>query len=250
VRKTPVLILADHWYTNGTVIGVTGVAVGVVAIIVAVLLWRFGTPRGLLEYSMPVSEALMGRSPHLKPDDIQLTVRGKPAKDPYLVTIRIVNNGHRDIRSDDFDDNKPLSINLGAEVLSILTSPDQGHPSFSFETGREVLVMPTLIRRGQSITASLLTEGAPSLSCSNPLADVKVRLQPGSSGEPIWLANIGMACPWLFIVALIMYKFTSQHSVLNFIARILAIFSAVVYAWVWAMRLRYMNSRRIARKNI
>lgn len=174
----------QHWYTNGTIIGITGVAVGVVAIVVAIVLWRFGAPRGLLEYSMPVSKALVSRSPRLRDDDLQVTLRGKAVEDPYLATLCIANHGHRDIRSDDFDQGHPLVLHLDAKVLDILSSSRSDKRLFEFKDD-QLSLSPMMIRRGQQIITDVLTEGKPTLSCNAELADVKIRLQRDSDNTPI-----------------------------------------------------------------
>src|SRR5437879_3499751 len=105
-----VILASGHWYSSGNFWTVIGVVIGVVAIVVSVLLWRFGTPRAVLEYSMPVSKSLI--SDDLPMGRIQVTLDGKQVARPHIVTLRLVNRGRRDIRSSDFDQDKAIILSL------------------------------------------------------------------------------------------------------------------------------------------
>lgn len=169
----------QHWYTNGTVIGITGVAVGFAAIVISIVLWRFGTPRGLLEYSMPASIRLVSRSPNVKLHELQVSLRGKVVQDPCLSTLHIANNGNRDIRIGDFDQDNPLTFYFDTEILEILSSSSPDGKIFSLEGDDKLCLLPRLLKRGQKIRIDVLTEGTPTLTCTGTLADVKVRFQTG-----------------------------------------------------------------------
>jgi hypothetical protein len=231
---------AQHWYTNGTVIGVAGLAAGIVAVIVAIVLWRFGAPRGLLEYSMPVSKALIRRSPRLSSDDLQVTVRGKVAQDPYVVTVCIVNSGHRDIRSADFDRDIPLKISLGVPILDVLPSPDQDDKLFEYEGAEELHLPPTLIRRNRRITVNLLTEGRPTLECRESLADVRVRRQRRPENVPRWAGYMAYAGLAAFALGLVVSFSTAKSdknggfsiNIIGFVLVLLGIVSVIpLYAF-------------------
>ena len=53
------VLASGAFYTSGTFWGGAGAAVALVAIVVSVILWRFGGPRRRLTYSMPVATPLL-----------------------------------------------------------------------------------------------------------------------------------------------------------------------------------------------
>ncbi len=65
-----------------------------------------------LHQSSPTS-ALSSES--LKSKGISLAHNGNPLKEPYLITISMENTGRHAITSEDFDQSRPLSIELGAQ---------------------------------------------------------------------------------------------------------------------------------------
>jgi hypothetical protein len=246
MQTLPYVSAAQHWYTDGTLIGITGIMVGIIAIIVAVALWRFGTPRGVLDYSMPTSKALISRSPQLKESDLQIKVRGKVAQDPHLVTVRLVNSGHRDIRSDDFDRQKALVLRLGVPILDILSSADEDDQSFELSGDEELELTPTLIRRGRHISVNILTEGKPNLSCFSSLADVKVRLQPGAQGDPDWLSTTGGTSILGLLIGMVLWGVGSyiNSNVLALIGLLLAIVAGIGVTSMLSISWRYAYARR------
>jgi hypothetical protein len=184
---------ATHWYTNGTFLGVVGVAVGVASVILAIVLWWLGTPRGVLEFSMPTVKSIVSRSRSLQPDDLQVSVRGKVVQNPCVATLRIANKGRRDIRRSDFDQDKPLRLCMGVPVIQILSSPSHDEESFSFE-GLEVILVPTLIRRGRKFSINVLTEGYPQEPvCTHELIDIRVR--PLGGPRPSYRSALLFALP-------------------------------------------------------
>jgi hypothetical protein len=240
-------VLSEHWYTNGTIIGITGVAAGVLAIVVAILLWRLGAPRGLLEYSMPVAEAVVGRRPQLRNDDLRVTVRGNEAEDPHLVIVRLENNGHRDIRAEDFDQKMPLILKLGVPILAVLSSPGGSDRVFSvMESASEINVQPRLIRRGQTMTINILTEGRPTLSCDESLADVKVRLR--SADTPMWVNHGAISSLVLILTGTILVGPNRPSGASVIIGIPLVTIGLLTYLFAWLIRLRYSHSQWLRHK--
>lgn len=239
--------VSEHWYTNGTILGIAGVALAVFAIIVTILLWRLGAPRGLLEYSMPVAEAVVGRRPQLSGDDFQVKVRGNVAQDPHLVTVRLENNGHKDIRSEDFDQKKPLILKLGASILAVLSSPDGSDRAFNVEEQTsEIKVCPALIRRGQSMTINVLTEGEPTLSCDESLADVKVRLR--SADTPMWVNHGAISSILLILAGTILVGPSKPSQTSVFTGTSLVSIGLLTYLFAWLIRLRYSHIPWVTRR--
>jgi hypothetical protein len=180
------VLASGHWYSSNGFGILVSVAVAVVAIIVSVILWRFGVPRAVLEYSKPVSKSLI--SSDLPAGRLQLMLDEKPVASPHVVTLTLVNKGRRDIRSSDFDQRRPIILDLGVKIIDILNLADL---EFVDMLDQQATFGPALIRGGQRITIDLLVDGKPNLQVRQSLADVKVRPQrPGQVTLtillPIW----------------------------------------------------------------
>ncbi len=170
-----IIASSDHWYTNGTTIGITGVAIGAVGIVAAIVLWRFGAPRGLLEYSVLEPRALISRSPNIEVNQLKVTFNERVVQNPYVATLQVTNRGRRDIRSEDFDQ-RPLTFRFDADVVDLLQSSDPENKLFRLDEVSQILVCPSLISRGERISLDVLTDGIPTVSFHGRLADVNVRV--------------------------------------------------------------------------
>lgn len=176
------MIVADSWRSPITVLTAALLVVTVVAIIIPVVLRRRGEPRGLISYSMPVAAPLLRgqwRGTQYEHPDLTLMLEGKQVSDPYVVGLRVENRSRRDIRTTDFEERSPLTFNFSAKILS--ASPDTTNAAPE-TTGfqiidNEVQILPALIRKGELLRLTILTDGPPKLSVSNPIADVDVREQ-------------------------------------------------------------------------
>ncbi|MFD8104007.1 hypothetical protein ACFV24_31160 [Nocardia fluminea] len=82
--------------------------------------------------------------------------------DPHIVTIDMVNGGHKDIESKDFDGDKPLVINLNCKIVAVLQS-ESATIEHTFD-GKHLKIAPTLLARGKAYSVQVLTEGEPKLS--------------------------------------------------------------------------------------
>jgi hypothetical protein len=200
------VLAMGHWYTSGTTISVaSALVIGVVGAAVA---WRAGfPPKKLLTYRLSEPTSLVG-SESLGPAraDLTVTYSGAELSNPYVVTLYAESRSRRDIRSVDFDQGEPLVFDLDAKILAVVGT-DLSRPSagaFNID-GNRVKLSPRLIRRGQLLRISLLTDGEPKLTCVNPLADVEVQLNTESRGRITfnfsWQAIIGA------LVVLLLYSF-------------------------------------------
>lgn len=175
------LVLASgHWYTSSTLLGVTTVVVGVIAILVGLITWRAGTPRRLLVYSMPVVTPVLPEhslAPRLANIGVEVTHRGKAVENPHLITLDVESRRRHDISSQDFDQGNALVFDVGAPVITPVDGSSQFSSLFDVISieGSQVKLEPLLIRHGRVFRLSLLTEGTPHLSCQSPLVDVEIR---------------------------------------------------------------------------
>ncbi|MGY3553400.1 hypothetical protein [Williamsia sp. R60] len=111
----------------------------------------------------------------------QLTVAydGTKVRDPYFVEVAVVNSGHKDITSKDFDADKPLRISVRAKVVAPLQSSElvDAQPAamrLDVEAG-EVVVGPSKLAVGEVHQLRLLVDGYPKIAIvDNPLIDTKI----------------------------------------------------------------------------
>jgi hypothetical protein len=132
-------------------------------------------------------------------DDIKISLRGQAIDDPHLITLTIASRSRKDIRVGDFDEGKPLLFRFGVPIVAVkcfafdnqsapelgpnlVTSGAHGAPS------QTIQIKPSLIRKGRWCRLHLLTEGPPSLTCENPIADVAVRRGTPATSKLIYAA--------------------------------------------------------------
>lgn len=140
--------------------------------------WKFG----LAAHSRPRLTYEIADTPLLQaPRSIQarLEIRhlGTHLTDPHLVHIVLTCHGRRDIPSSNFDQDQPVTVDLGVPILDVLDS--HSHPVGAQEpraaaTGTTLHIGPGRIRAGARITYQALTNGACSPTWRDPLIDVTV----------------------------------------------------------------------------
>jgi hypothetical protein len=121
-----VLLASGHWYTSGAF---WGAASGVLAVIVMGVLgswvvWRSANPNKQLVYSVSEPTPLVASEPLGSAGTglLSVTYNEMPLTNPYVVTIEVNSRSRRDIRSSDFDGNRPLIFSLDADVKAVLDS--------------------------------------------------------------------------------------------------------------------------------
>jgi hypothetical protein len=175
------LVLASGpFYASGTFWAGAAVAVAVVAIVVAVLLWFLGSPRRLLVYGVVSEAALLTSGARRQVGaDLEVTLSGQVLNDPHVILLQVESRSRRDIRGTDFENAMPLMIDLGTPILNLLDldTGGRGKPDVKVEVkNTEVAIGPGLIKRGQTIRVNLLTDGPVSVTCAHPqLADVIIK---------------------------------------------------------------------------
>jgi hypothetical protein len=168
---------AEHWYQSPIFWAVAGVGAVVIVGVAGILVtYIVSTASRHLTYAMPTVTALPG-SLSQRPG-IELTYQGERITQPRILEIRLTSSGRKDIGSDSFNDRKPLVLDVGAKIVTLLGStatPEGASPPAVEFRETALLVGPDLIRKGQLTTFTLLADGpAPSLNCQSPLIDVKV----------------------------------------------------------------------------
>ncbi len=168
-----------HWYTSGTFWAAAAVVVGIIVGGLTLLVtYLVGTTGRKLIYGMPTATPLPAVPPGVS-SDIEVRHGERVLVNPQVLEVRLKSGGRKDIRSSDFDGGKPLRLDIGIPIVSLLgwTMDPEGA-----STGPDVWVRgsgleidPSLIPRHQVFTFHLLADGEkPCLTCECPLSDVKV----------------------------------------------------------------------------
>jgi hypothetical protein len=148
--------------------------------VVPIVLWFLGSPRRLLVYSLVSDTALLTSGAREQVGlGLEVTLSGQVLDDPHVVWLQVYSRSRRDIRVTDFENSVPLILDLGTPILNLLAvdTGGPGMPDIKVETERTMVAIgPGLIKKGQTISVSLLTDSPALLTCPNPqIADVTVR---------------------------------------------------------------------------
>lgn len=170
--------------TSALVLGLAGIVLPIAA---AFVVYRLQNPRRQLRWSLH-SESLTPKGHPGIEDRLSLSVDGAVITDPHIVLLNIWSTGKLDIRSDAFDQRKPLTFNFDlARVGEHYETNVEGVDDDALVmSGNQVQLHPTLLRRGFSATVRLFTAGSPSVSATNPIADVELVEVPVSP-VPTWV---------------------------------------------------------------
>lgn len=173
------MLASGHFYTSGLFWGVVGALIGLAALLVTVIIWRFGAPWRVLIYGMPVSTSLLTRSSGgfgLASSGLKMRYKRRALSDPHVVTLSVNSQSRRDIGSADFDQNRPLVFDVGAPIRAVVGDGPIGPAADVVSiSGSTVQLKPMLIHQGLVLQIDLLIDGPPRLSCQDHLIDVKVR---------------------------------------------------------------------------
>jgi hypothetical protein len=144
-----------------TVLTWAGLAVGLIALVEAVVLYLMQRRTKQLDYQIVTDRELVFPGPYGEIGDLEISYKGHPVKAPRLLALKIVNSGKVEIRRDDFD--HPLSIIipkdsglLSSEISDV--SSEVTRPSLLIH-GEEVEVEPLLLNPGDWIELQLLVDG-------------------------------------------------------------------------------------------
>ena len=96
--------------------------IGLLTVFVTLGTWRFGPPRPLLIYNMPVATSLLTMDApsfgHAS-SDLKIVYCGHVLTNPYVVRLRVDSQRRKDISSLDFDQEQPVVFDLGAPIHAI-----------------------------------------------------------------------------------------------------------------------------------
>ena len=189
------------------------ITVGIVALLIALasayFTWQNLWPgRRVLDVSIVPPQPLISEIAQNEPK-VEISVDGKQlVGNPYLVSFSLTSTGRHDIPSAAFDQQKPLTVDIGApvaKVLGVVSSPPQGSEPTWSPTPQGIEIGPTLISRGQSLSIQMICTEEPqadALRVRRDLIDVEVRTRqesPGSSTLRSRRGAIGAAVSAFFL---------------------------------------------------
>lgn len=174
------MTLASDFYDSSAAQALGGILATLVATLVAIWIARnVRLPKRRLYYG--ISEIIPLLTPHSSINDMELRHNGVSLSNPNVVTVRISLRGRQDIASDDYDSDQALQISVGVPIISVLkitSKPDTSPVPRIVLADSALAIGPSLIHCGQIIKISVLVdEDSASISCKNPLKNVKVQRQ-------------------------------------------------------------------------
>lgn len=126
--------------------------------------------------------------------------------EPYVLRVTLSNRGRKDIRSEDFDQGRPLRFTLShGAIMTALTPLDVGTHNVD-PSANTVSIGPDLIKAGTAQSLTVLTDGRPRVELDAHLADTEVvgasEIQSSRRNRQYWIA-FGMSCASFCITVLL-----------------------------------------------
>jgi hypothetical protein len=128
----------------------------------------------------------------------------------------VQNRSRRDIRSNDFDQGKPLRFDLGAKLsfASVdTTTTTIDYDSTLGNTETVITFGPALIGRGQTLRMTIITEGPPHISCPNPPL-IGVTIKDHEPDIPLMFGTIFLIMTGISLTGSVTGLFPTEDSVL------------------------------------
>ncbi|MFF3793766.1 hypothetical protein ACFYXW_27600 [Streptomyces sp. NPDC001981] len=163
-------VIAGEWWENVDVWAIivssfVGILVGVLGAWAA---FRSANPKRRLNWwvrsNTPLIQSLprMGTNPHPS-HELRVSLGGSALTKPRIVELVIVNQGRHDITAGMFAGDLSLKFDFEVPVVAMVhvdATPAGMWPVFAVEPGRPLLeLMPTLIKRRQVLTATVIVDG-------------------------------------------------------------------------------------------
>ncbi|MGN9767452.1 hypothetical protein ACTMS2_20105 [Micromonospora sp. SD12] len=162
-----------------TPFNIATIVLSVLALVVATLAARYGRAalfpgkRELRIYWIPPTPLVA--SSGTKPVSMLFEIENRVLQNPYLTHIELHVGGRHDIKSSDFDQNKPITLNFDT-TATLVTSSSELASAISSE-GAHVNINPSLLRRGTQLSFDVVTESAPAtITSSDHLIDTQVTI--------------------------------------------------------------------------
>src|SRR5260370_30348486 len=145
-----------------TVLTVFLVGFGLAALVLGWLTYRASRNRRDLLYSMSPAISLLGTALRPAHPSLQVLYDGRPLAHPRVIWVRLRARGRSDIRSEDFDQGRPLVLDFHTKIIAVL-SVDSGSASGSVlkrhVEGTRLEIGPDMIRMGVALAIAVLVDG-------------------------------------------------------------------------------------------
>jgi hypothetical protein len=207
---------------------------------------------------MPVAAPLLRgqwRGDQYEQTDLVLMLKGEKVSDPYVVGLRVESRSRKDIRTADFEDGKPLTFNFTAPILSVSLDTVNAVPSpLDFQVvGSELQIPPALIRSGELLRLTVLTDGPPKLDLNNPIANVDVRaLDPVArpTRVGVFLFTVGVLIAIVTVVIAVVNQASNNGAILALFVALLGFMIALSggVLIIASQLTTYLARRRVYRK--
>ncbi|WP_146179875.1 hypothetical protein [Micromonospora sp. RP3T] len=116
---------------------------------------------------------------------LEIERHGRVLENPHIVTVVIRNTGRHAVASNDFDQGRPIRIDLGARVETLLGPPPK--QIFSVD-GSSLLIGPDVFKRKVELVIQVLTSSRPNFdrsSVSEHLVDATVKVEVNRFSESV-----------------------------------------------------------------
>ncbi|KQS69065.1 hypothetical protein [Modestobacter sp. Leaf380] len=156
----------------GIVVGIIGSVIGVGGILAA---RQYGNRRRKVMFEWTASP-LVPAAERDTGSRLAVTYRDIEVKNPYLLTLRLVNVGPSDIASEHFDGGRSIVIDLGCQMFGTLARPRGDLVTTVEALGAPgvVRLSPGLLRRGDEYAVEVIVSGRPAPTLTCPLVNTDV----------------------------------------------------------------------------
>lgn len=203
------MLASGPWYASGSFYG----AASLIAIVVfgALTVWvtyKVGATKRQLTYSLVQDTSLLAATRTVARRDLKVLYLDEELAEPRVLEVRLASRGRRDIRSEDFDQERPLVLDVGIRIVALLAITNPGRRSVSpppvgFE-GTSLRITPFLIPRRLIVSFTVLADGASPLltaSARSPTSMSDRRLMTnaprlrirGGGGDGIFASAIALS---------------------------------------------------------
>jgi len=174
---------AEDWYAAGSfwvsvLVGVAGIVIGAVGAVAALRGQK--QPKRRLVYGLPEVTPMLAAPDGVRAD-LELRHRGEVLKEPFLASVLLACQGNTDIASGDFDQQEPIQLDLGVDIIAILgtaTRPEGLRAPTVRVDGTALMVGPSFFARQQTLLLTVLVDGEPALTMeSSVVAAIPERLE-------------------------------------------------------------------------
>jgi len=169
--------------------------------------------RKIITYELLASVPFLRDMPGIESAGLSVIYDGEKLADPHLLQVQVTSKSALDIPTKAFDQARPLCFDVGVPVIALLETtfdPDQAPLPEIMTNGSVLQVQPSLTRRRQDMTFSVLADGPGAhLTCSsNPLLNYTPR--EGKSDQERRRRNIKIRniVVWAIVLFMVFYVVT------------------------------------------